>query len=82
MRYKVVAVDIDGGKDQTGHKHNQTKCQAAQAVEKRFLGPQRQDQLLLILENTETTHKLILQKGKDKDFQAASVQLSAYPSSP
>lgn len=40
MRYKVVAVDIDRGQDQTGHEDNQAKCQAAQAVEWRLSGPQ------------------------------------------
>lgn len=54
MRYKVVAVDIYGGEDQTGHEDNQAKCQAAQAVEGRLLGSQRQDQLVLILENAHT----------------------------
>lgn len=54
MRYKVVAVDIYRGKDQSGHEYNQAKRQAAQPVEGRLLGPQRQDQLLLILEKTHT----------------------------
>ena len=80
MRYKVVAVDINGGKDQTSHEHNQAKRQAAQAIEGRLFGPQRQDQLILILENT--TEILILQMGTEKHFQAASIQLSAYSSSP
>lgn len=57
MRYKVVAVDVNGGQDQTGHEHNQTKCQAAQAVERRLFGSQWQNQLLLILEHTHT-HKI------------------------
>lgn len=52
MRYEVVAVDIDGGKDQTGHEDNQAKRQAAQAVEWRLLGPERKDQLILILVQT------------------------------
>ena len=57
MRYEVVAVDINRGEDQTGHEHNQAKCQAAQAVEQRLPGTQRQDQLFFILENTHTnTH--------------------------
>lgn len=71
MRYKVVAVDINGGKDQTSHEHNQAKRQAAQAIEGRLFGPQRQDQLILILENT--TEILILQMGTEKHFQAASI---------
>lgn len=54
MRYEVVAVDIDRGKDQTGHEDDQAKCQAAQAIEWRLPGPQRQDQLLLILVQTHT----------------------------
>lgn len=54
MRYKVVAVDINGGQDQTGHEHNQAERQAAQPVEGRLFGPQWQDQLVLILENTHT----------------------------
>lgn len=57
MRYKVVAVDINGGQDQTGHEHNQAKCQAAKAIEGRLFGPQRQNQLLLVLENTHTKNK-------------------------
>lgn len=67
VRYKIVAVDIYGGKDQTGHEYNQAKRQAAQAVEGRLLGPQRQDQFLLILKkSTYRAQALILQKKKKK----------------
>lgn len=52
MRYKVVAVDINGGQDQTSHEHNQAESQAAKAIERRLFGSQWQNQLLLSLEHT------------------------------
>lgn len=57
MRYKVVTVDIDGGQNQTSHEDYQTKCQAAQSVEGRLLGPEWQDQLFLVLTKHTHTHK-------------------------
>lgn len=57
MRYEVEAVHVDGSKDQTGHEDHQAERQAAQAVEGGLLGPQWQDELILILGNQ---HKLIL----------------------
>ncbi len=82
MRYKVVTVHINGGKDQTGHEHNQAKRQAAQAIEGRLFGSQRQNQLLFILENTHThTHtndELILQMDTEKHL----IHPPAYSSSP
>lgn len=50
MRYKVVAIHIDGGQDQTGHEDHQAERQAAKPVEGRLFGAQRQHQLILILE--------------------------------
>ena len=52
MRYKVVAVDIDGGQDQTSHEDYQAEGQAAQTIKGRLLGAQRQNQLVLILQKT------------------------------
>ena len=68
MRYEVVAVDVNGGQDQAGHEHHQAKGQAAQAIERRLFGPQRQDQLLFVLGNTHTHAKqtiCILQTGTE-----------------
>lgn len=75
MRYEVVAVDIDGGEDQTGHEDNQAKRQAAKAVKGRLFGPERQDQLIFILENTHRQ-----KKGLWRQLQSNRVQLSAYSS--
>lgn len=55
MRYEVVAVDINGGQDQTGHEHHQAKRQAAQAIQGRLFGPQ--DQLVVIILEKDTHNK-------------------------
>ncbi len=47
LRYKVVAIDVDGGQHQSGHEDHQAKGEAAEASWKWLLGSDGKNQLLL-----------------------------------
>lgn len=48
MGNEIVAVDVDGGQNQTSHEDHQAEGQAAQPIQRRLFGAQRQNQLLLL----------------------------------